>query len=179
MRLCEDISFEHFLLDLKIDEETCWHILGLWYIIQKSTLFLKRKPNDICTNVFGIHVGPLWGANTNAQYIFRSICSNIILYFLFNQNNNSILQKLKIILDKYKHDKQTKASKHIKKLENAFLNAQQMSTQQVVHITISIPLYHSTRSFQFINTCQQQDRTFVLLPQKNTRLVSKFYNNTL
>jgi hypothetical protein len=23
MRLCEDISFEHFLLDLKIDEETC------------------------------------------------------------------------------------------------------------------------------------------------------------
>jgi hypothetical protein len=54
-----------------------------------------------------------------------------------------------------------------------------MSTQQVVHITISIPLYHSTRSFQFIDTCQQQDRTFVLLPQNSTRLVSKFYKNLL
>jgi hypothetical protein len=41
-----------------------------------------------------------------------------------------------------------------------------MFKQQVVHIKLSIPLYHSTRSFQFINTCQQQDRTFVLLPQK-------------
>jgi hypothetical protein len=67
----------------------------------------------------------------------------------------------------------------LKMLENAFLSAQQMSTQQVVHITISIPLYHLTRPFQFINTCQQQDRTFVLLPQKNTRFVSKFYKNSL
>jgi hypothetical protein len=37
------------------------------------------------------------------------------------------------------------------------LNAQQISIQQVVYLTLSIPLYHSTRSFQFINTCQQQD----------------------
>jgi mRNA degradation ribonuclease J1/J2 len=41
-----------------------------------------------------------------------------------------------------------------------------MSMQQVVHIIVSMPLYHSTRLFQFINTCQQQDRAFVLLPQK-------------
>ncbi len=27
----------------------------------------KRKPNDIQTNTFSIHVGPLWEANTNAQ----------------------------------------------------------------------------------------------------------------
>jgi hypothetical protein len=54
-----------------------------------------------------------------------------------------------------------------------------MFIQQVVHITLSIPLYHSTRSFRFINTCQQQDTTFVLLPQKNTMLISKFYINPL
>jgi hypothetical protein len=29
MGLCEDIYFEFFLLDLKIDEETCGHILGI------------------------------------------------------------------------------------------------------------------------------------------------------
>jgi hypothetical protein len=54
----------------------------------------------------------------------------------------------------------------MKKLRNAFLNAQQMFTQQSVHNTLSIPLYNSTRSFQFINTCQQQNRALVLLPQK-------------
>jgi hypothetical protein len=41
-----------------------------------------------------------------------------------------------------------------------------MSIQQEVHIYLSIPLYHSTRSFQFINTCEKNDRTFVLLPQQ-------------
>ncbi len=43
---------------------------------------------------------------------------------------------------------------------NAFLNAHQMSTQQVVHIPLSIPLYHSIRTFQFVNTCEQQDTTY-------------------
>jgi hypothetical protein len=41
-----------------------------------------------------------------------------------------------------------------------------MFIQQVVHITLSIPLYHTTRSFQFIHTCQQQNKTFVLLSPK-------------
>jgi hypothetical protein len=64
MGLGEDISFEQILLDLKIDEET--YILGLQHTIQKPTLFLKRKPNDIHINVFGIHARPLWGANIDA-----------------------------------------------------------------------------------------------------------------
>jgi hypothetical protein len=80
---------------------------------------------------------------------------------------------MKIILNKCKHE-QIEASKHIKKLRNAFLNGQQMSIQQVVHITLSIPLYHSTMSFEFINTCRQQDKTFALLPQKKYGLSPNF-----
>ncbi len=64
---------------------------------------------------------------------------------------------MNITLDMCKHE-QTKPYECIKKLGNAFLNAQQMFIQQVVHITLSIPLYHWTISFQFINTCQQQDK---------------------
>jgi hypothetical protein len=30
---------------------------------------LKHKPNDIQTNAFNIHAGPLWEINTNAQFI--------------------------------------------------------------------------------------------------------------
>jgi hypothetical protein len=52
----------------------------------------------------------------------------------------------------------------IKKVGNAFLNVSQMSIQQVIHIILSIPLYHLTKSFQFINTCDKHERTFVLLP---------------
>jgi hypothetical protein len=67
--------------------------------------------------------------------------------------------------------------------KKVFLNAQQMSTQQVVHIFLSIPLFHSIRAFQFINTCEQQDNTFVLLPQNILQQLSpnstKFHYNSL
>ncbi len=36
----------------------------------KPILFLKWKPNDIHTNVFGIHVEPLWGRYTYLHNIF-------------------------------------------------------------------------------------------------------------
>ncbi len=68
-------------------------------------------------------------------------------------------------MEKFKSE-QIEAYEWIIKLGNAFLNAQQMSIQQDIHIFLFIPLYHSTRSFQFINTCEQQDKAFVLLPQK-------------
>jgi hypothetical protein len=70
---------------------------------------------------------------------------------------------MKYILNKWKTE-QTKASKWIKELGNAFFNAQQMPIQQVVHISLSIPLYHSERSFQFINICEESNRASILLP---------------
>jgi hypothetical protein len=48
---------------------------------------------------------------------------------------------MKIFLNKCKHE-QIETHECIKKLRNAFLNAQQMSIQQTIHITLSIPLYH-------------------------------------
>jgi hypothetical protein len=41
-----------------------------------------------------------------------------------------------------------------------------MFVQQVLHMYLLIPLCHSTRSFQFMNTCEEHDRVFVLLPLK-------------
>jgi hypothetical protein len=38
-----------------------------------------------------------------------------------------------------------------------------MFIQQVIHISLSIPLYYSIRYFPFINTCEELDRAFVLL----------------
>jgi hypothetical protein len=68
------------------------------------------------------------------------------------------------MLNKCKYE-QYETFEWIKKLGNTFINAQKMSIQQVVHITLSITFYFTTRSFQFINTCNEHERTFVLLPQ--------------
>jgi hypothetical protein len=41
-----------------------------------------------------------------------------------------------------------------------------MPIQQVIHISLSIPLYYLIISFQFINTREELNRAFVLLPKK-------------
>lgn len=39
------------------------------------------------------------------------------------------------------------------------------NVQQTIQIISSISFYHTTRSFQFINTCETHDKTKVLIPQ--------------
>ncbi len=46
MGLGVDISFEKFLIDLNVNEEN-YFFANLRSIVQKSTLFLKRKVNDM------------------------------------------------------------------------------------------------------------------------------------
>ncbi len=49
---------------------------------------------------------------------------------------------------------------HIQKMGNVFLNVQQMSTQLITYIVLSIPLYHVFKTFKFINTSPLQERAF-------------------
>jgi hypothetical protein len=44
---------------------------------------------------------------------------------------------------------------------NVFPNAQQMLTQLATYIVLSIPLYHASRTFKFINTSPLQEHAFV------------------
>jgi hypothetical protein len=126
---------------------------------------LEHKPNDIWTIAFSVHVGPLWEANINSQFILDPYAIAIYCISYLTKVDKFVTWEMQIISNKCKCE-ETETSKWIKKLGNAFLNAQQMLIQRAVHICLSIPLYHSTRSFQFINTCQENDRAFVLLPQK-------------
>ena len=52
----------------------------------------------------------------------------------------------------------------IRKLGNALLNMQQMSAQQAMHITLSLPLSCSSREFIFINTYPVDERNVMLKP---------------
>ncbi len=45
---------------------------------------------------------------------------------------------------------------------NVFFNVQQMSAQLVAYIVLSIPLYHASKTFKFINTSPLQKHAFVL-----------------
>jgi len=56
--------------------------------------------------------------------------------FYLTKVNKSITQKMQSMSNKCKHE-QYETSKRIKKLGNTFLNAQLMSIQQAMHISLS------------------------------------------
>ena len=63
---------------------------------------------------------------------------------------------------------------------NKFLNSVEISAQEAVYLVLQMPLRRSSREFQFINTSNPDERTFLLkaldkikeLPDKSTDIES-------
>lgn len=68
----------------------------------------------------------------------------------------------------------------VRHIRNAFLNAAEISAQETVYLVLQMPLRRSSREFQFINTSNPDERTFLLkchdkikeLPDKSTDVES-------
>jgi hypothetical protein len=102
-------------------------------------LFLKHKWNDIRTNAFSIHVGPLWEINIDAQFIVDPYTLVVYYIFYLTKVDKSIMWEMQIILDKCKCDE----------------------IQTTVNPTSrSYMLIHPIMSFQFIKTCEKNNRAF-------------------
>jgi hypothetical protein len=77
------------------------HIL-LDYVTQyKNQLYFL---NNICINVFGMHARPLWGANTNSQYILDPYAATSYCTSYLTKIDKYAIQEMKIIINKYKHE---------------------------------------------------------------------------
>jgi hypothetical protein len=72
-----------------------------------------------------------------------------------------------MIINCYENEIETNTC--IQKFGNTIFNAQQMSTQLVTYIILSIPLYRASRIFKFINTSPLQECAFVLKDVKSLK----------
>ena len=63
----------------------------------------------------------------------------------------------------------------VRHIGNAFLNAAEISAQEAVYLVLQMPLRRSSREFQFINTSNPDERTFLLKShEKIKELPDKF-----
>lgn len=98
-------------------------------------MFFKWNPKNIKTNLFNKHTKPLWEVHIDAQFILDPYATSYYTSYL-TKVNKIVDQEMHSILNKCKHE-QTQASKCIKNSDNAFLNAQQISSQQAIRIMLS------------------------------------------
>jgi biotin synthase-related radical SAM superfamily protein len=76
----------------------------------------------------------MWEENIDVQYVLNPCFAAVYCTFYLTKVNKSITQEMQSMLNKCKHE-QYETSKRIKRLKNALKNAQQMSIQQIVHIS--------------------------------------------
>jgi len=98
-----EISFDQFFRVFNLNDKT--NLLALPCIVQKLIMFLNHKSNDIQTNVFSIHVGPLGEANIDAQFILNPYTIVVYYTFYLTKVNKFVTQDMQILLDKCKCEK--------------------------------------------------------------------------
>ncbi len=170
------MPFITLLESISIHKDT--NINALKVKLKKPTIFLQRSCKDIQTNSFGIHARNLWQVNTNVQFILDPYATTSYCTFYSIKIDKTITRELKTITINCNENK-IEANTCIKKMGNTFFNVQQMSTQLATYIVLSIPLYHASITFKFINTSPLQECAFVLKDVKSLKALPSNSTNIM
>lgn len=97
------------------------------------------------------------------QFILGSYVATNYCISPLTKIHKTITFEMQNMLQKCKYE-QIKTFQQIKENRKWIIIVEWLWTQLVIYIILSFSLYHSTQSFNFINTSQQQNRSFLLKP---------------
>jgi exonuclease III len=156
-----EMTFEDFLVEMDLAEHQ--YIQLIQCKLKQPTIFLKRKPSHIWNNSFAKDMPALWNANTDAQYVLNAYAAASYCSSYMTKVDKSMTNAFRKIRKEHERS-EIDAIQMIRTLGNTLLNLQQMSSQQAVHIALSLPLNCSSRECIFINTSPIDKHTFMLKP---------------
>ena len=159
MKYGENMTFEVFLDKLNLTEQQ--YLQAIRYSLKRTTLLLKRTPLEIRINSYNTNLLKAWRANMDIQFVLDPYaCAVYILSYITKgqRGMSKLLEKAsreanaenKDVLNKVRH------------IGNKFLNAVEISAQEAVYLVLQMPLRKSSRQFQFINTSNPDERTFLI-----------------
>jgi hypothetical protein len=155
------MNFNDFLTELNLTEDE--YIQAIQSTLEQPTIFLKRKLSHIWNNSFSKGMSVMWNENIDAQYVLNAYLATLYCTLYMTKVDKSMTSAFRRI--RKKHEKShVDTMQMIHTLGNTLLNLQQMSTQQAIHIALSLPLNCSSRKCVFINTSPLEKHTFVLKP---------------
>lgn len=177
MKYGEDITFETFLETLELTEGQ--YIEAITYSLKRPTLLLKRAPSEIRINNYNTNLLKAWRANMDLQFVLDPYaCAVYILSYITNGQRG--MNKLLETASKEANAGNKDIVNRVRHIGNKFLNSVEISAQEAVYLVLQMPMRRSTREFQFINTSNPDERTFLLkaldkikeLPDKSTDIES-------
>lgn len=122
------------------------YILAIRIEINRPTLLLQRKSSETWNNSFAKKIPKLIKENTNTQYVLNAYVATMYCNSYRAKVEKLMTHEFKRIHKDHQQEN-IDVIRMISNLGNALLNLQQMSSQHVAHIFLSLPLNYSSRKY--------------------------------
>ena len=153
------MTFVEFLKKLDLTEQQ--YIKAIRLSLKHSTLLLKRSPSEIRINCYNPHLLKAWQANMDIQFVLDPYACAVYILSYITKGQRGMSKLLRKACEEAKEGNKNIVSK-VRHIGNKFLNAVEISAQEAVYLVLQMPLRRSSREFQFINTSDPDERTFLL-----------------
>ncbi len=155
----ETMTFVEFLEKLDLSEQQ--YIKAIRFSLKHSTLLLKRSPAEIRINCYNPHLLKAWQANMDIQFVLDPYACAVYILTYITKGQRGMSKLLRKACEEAKEGNKNIVNK-VRHIGNKFLNAVEVSAQEAVYLVLQMPLRRSSREFQFINTSDPDERTFLL-----------------
>ena len=137
------------------------YVLAIRHTIKRNTLFLKRRPSEIRINSYNTTILKAWRANLDIQFVLDPYACAAYILAHITKGQRGMSRLLEKTSEEVKSGNKDISSK-VRHIGNIFLNAVEISAQEAAYLVVQMPLRQSTRDFQFINTSNPEERTFLI-----------------
>ena len=155
----DNITFVEFLDKLALSEQQ--YIKAIRLSLKHCTMLLKQSPAEIRINCYNPHLLRAWEANMDIQFVLDPYACAVYILSYINKGQRGMSKLLRKACEEAKEGNKNIVNK-VRHIGNKFLNAVEISAQEAVYLVLQMPLRRSSREFQFINTSDPDERTFLL-----------------
>lgn len=134
-------TFDKFLDEFHLTETD--YILAIQSTLKQPMILLQQKPSHTWNNSFATNMPKLWNENIDAQFVLNAYAIASYCTSYMKKVDKSMTNAFKRIRREHEKSK-LKVIEMVSSLGNVLLNIQQISAQHAVHITLSLPLNHSS-----------------------------------
>ena len=155
-KLPEEIkTFQQWLV--YIDCDLSDYIRAVRSVQKKQKIFLKREPTETCINGYMRGLLHVWKANHDIQYILDTyeVITYVCDYMTKSQKGMSDL--LHHACEEAKSGNMN-LRQSVRHMANVFLNASESPVQECCFDILQLPISHSTRKKEYINTVPPSER---------------------
>lgn len=155
-------NFEEFLSYLTLTEGE--YLMAVRTYISKPTIFLKRGPKDIRINGYNKVGFPMWHANMDMQFVLDPFAAAMYVVSYMMKSQRGVSNLINSVIKECVKDRRS-ITERVKRLGNAFLNANEVCVQEAVYLILGLKMTDSSRTDVFVPTCMSKDCRRVLKNQ--------------